>query len=220
MANRTLSKRLSCCLKYTEGFNKLADIGTDHAMLPIHAVLEGYVSNALAIDNKEGPFVIAYGSVLKHHLSDKISVVLSDGLEKIDQDVDVVVISGMGGVLISDILTAHPTRNVKRFVLQPNNEANIVRETITKIGFRIVDELVVHEGNKFYDIMVAEIGKANYSQKELLFGPINLTEKPFFFIKKLEKELEKLQSVIPNITTESRLAEIQEQIMLIKEVLI
>ncbi|MBN2605592.1 MAG: tRNA (adenine(22)-N(1))-methyltransferase TrmK, partial [Bacilli bacterium] len=60
----------------------------------------------------------------------------------------------------------------------------------------------------------------NYSQKELLFGPINLTEKPFFFIKKLEKELEKLQSVIPNITTESRLAEIQEQIMLIKEVLI
>ncbi|MBN2604440.1 MAG: SAM-dependent methyltransferase, partial [Bacilli bacterium] len=145
-------------MKYTEGFNKLADIGTDHAMLPIHAVLEGYVSNALAIDNKEGPFVIAYGSVLKHHLSDKISVVLSDGLEKIDQDVDVVVISGMGGVLISDILTAHPTRNVKRFVLQPNNEANIVRETITKIGFRIVDELVVHEGNKFYDIMVAEIG--------------------------------------------------------------
>ncbi|MBU1020123.1 MAG: class I SAM-dependent methyltransferase [Firmicutes bacterium] len=206
-------------MKYTEGFNKLADIGTDHAMLPINAVLEGYVANALAIDNKEGPFVIAHSSVAKNNLSDKIKVVLSDGLEKIDDDVDVVVISGMGGVLISGILSAHPTRNVKRFVLQPNNEAHIVRKTISEIGFKIVDELIVHEGNKFYEIIVAEVGKSSYTLKELIFGPINLIEKPFYFTTKLEKELAKLESVIPHITTESRLLEIKEQIKLIQEVL-
>ena len=71
-----ISKRLSTCLKYTEGFNKLADIGTDHALLPINAVTLGYVSSAQAIDNKQGPFVIAYSNVLKYELNDKVEVIL------------------------------------------------------------------------------------------------------------------------------------------------
>ena len=94
-----ISKRLSTCLKYTEGFNKLADIGTDHALLPINAVTLGYVSSAQAIDNKQGPFVIAYSNVLKYELNDKVEVILGDGIKKIDSDVDCVVISGMGGSL-------------------------------------------------------------------------------------------------------------------------
>jgi tRNA (adenine22-N1)-methyltransferase len=87
-----ISKRLSICLKYTEGFNKLADIGTDHALLPINAITLGYVSSAQAIDNKQGPFVIAYSNVLKYELNNKIEVVLGDGIQKIDSDVDCVVI--------------------------------------------------------------------------------------------------------------------------------
>ena len=70
-----LSKRLSLCAKYTKGFTNLADIGTDHAMLPIHAIRKGYVSKAQAIDNKQGPFVVAYGNIKDARLEDKIGFV-------------------------------------------------------------------------------------------------------------------------------------------------
>ena len=214
-----ISKRLSICLKYTEGFNKLADIGTDHALLPINAVVSGMVSSAQAIDNKRGPFVIAYSNVLKYELNDRVEVVLGDGINKIDDDVDVVVISGMGGNLISDILLKDSIKNVKRFIFQPNSDSFLVREALVKIGFHIVDELVFSDNRKTYDLIVADIGKTEYSDLELQFGPINLKEKPFFFIQRIEKEIAKLNKVLPVITTQSRIDEISDRLKLLEEVM-
>ena len=214
-----ISKRLSICLKYTEGFNKLADIGTDHALLPINAVTLGYVSSAQAIDNKQGPFVIAYSNVLKYELNDKVEVILGDGINKIDGDVDCVVISGMGGSLISDIILKDNIQNIKRFILQPNNDSNLVRKAITELGFHIVDELVFSDNHKTYDLIVADIGIKQYNEIELEFGPINLQEKPYFFIQRIEKEIAKLNKVLPHITTQSRKFEIQDRLNLLKEVI-
>ena len=121
-----LSKRLSLCAKYTEGFINLADIGTDHALLPITCIQSGYVNKAQAIDNKKGPFVIAYSNVKKNNLTDRIKVKLSDGISEIDDDTDVVVIAGMGGELISKILQKDDKKQVKRFILQPNNNVEII----------------------------------------------------------------------------------------------
>ena len=213
-----ISKRLSICLKYTEGFNKLADIGTDHALLPINAITLGYVSSAQAIDNKQGPFVIAYSNVLKYELHDKIEVVLGDGINKIDSDVDCVVISGMGGSLVSDIILKDDKQNIKRFILQPNNDSNIVRKAIVEIGFHIVDELVFSDNHKTYDLIVADLGSVQYTDLEIEFGPINLKEKPYFFIQRIEKETAKLRNVLPNITTESRKKEILARLELLEEV--
>jgi tRNA (adenine22-N1)-methyltransferase len=214
-----ISKRLSICLKYTEGFNKLADIGTDHALLPINAVSLGYVSSAQAIDNKQGPFVIAYSNVLKYEMNGKIEVVLGDGIKKIDNDVDCVVISGMGGSLVSDIILKDDKQNIKRFILQPNNDSNLVRKAIVDIGFHIVDELVFNDNHKTYDLIVADIGPVKYSDLEIEFGPINLIEKPYFFIQRIEKETGKLKKVLPNITTESRKNEIISRLKLLEEVI-
>lgn len=213
------SKRLSSCLKYTQGYQKLADIGTDHALLPIHAIAEGFVSFALAIDNKEGPFVTAYNNVLKHKLQNRIKVILSEGLNSIDEDVDVVVISGMGGNVISNILLQDNLQNVKRLILQPNNDSFLVRESIVKIGFHIVDELVLNDNHKTYDIIVCDIGSANYTENELLFGPINLTQKPYYFVKRIEKEVSKLKKALPNITSESKIIEISSKIKQLEEVI-
>ena len=214
-----ISKRLSTCLKYTEGFNKLADIGTDHALLPINAVTLGYVSTAQAIDNKQGPFVIAYSNVLKYDLNDKVEVILGDGINKIDNDVDCVVISGMGGSLVSDIILKDDKKNIKRFILQPNNDSNLVRKAIVKIGFHIIDELVFSDNHKTYDLIVADIGTIIYNDLEIEFGPINLKEKPYFFIQRIEKEIAKLDKVLPHITTQSRKAEITHRLKLLKEVI-
>lgn len=212
-----LSKRLYACAKYTDGFHKLADIGTDHAFLPIHAVLEGYVSYAQAIDNKEGPFVIAYSNVKKRELQEKIKVIKGDGIEKIDDDTDVCVIAGMGGRLIADILTNHSTKNVKRFILQPNNEADKVRATLKELKYQIIDELVIKENHKYYDIIVIEKGSKNYSSFEVMFGPINLKQKPFFFIERIDKEITKLNKVLPNIPGDQQKISLLARIKLLEE---
>ncbi len=214
-----ISKRLSICLKYTEGFNRLADIGTDHALLPINAVSLGFVTSAQAIDNKQGPFVIAYSNVLKYELNSKVEVILGDGIKRIDDKVDCVVISGMGGSLISDIILKDDKKNIKRLILQPNNESILVRRAIVKIGFYIVDELVFSDNHKTYDLIVAEIGSTQYTDLEIEFGPINLKEKPYFFIQRIEKEMTKLGKGLPDITTNSRKKEIEQRLKLLREVI-
>ncbi len=212
-----LSKRLFACARYTDGFHKLADIGTDHAFLPIHAVQEGYVSYAQAIDNKEGPFVIAFSNVKKRELQHKIKVIKSDGIEKLDDDTDVCVIAGMGGRLIAEILTKHSTKSVKRFILQPNNEADKVRSVLIELNFKIIDELVIKENHKYYDVIVVEKGSKEYTSFELMFGPINLLQKPFFFIERIDKEINKLKKIVTSIPGDHQKISVIARIKLLEE---
>jgi tRNA (adenine22-N1)-methyltransferase len=215
----SLSKRLLACAQYTDGFLKLADIGTDHAQLPIYAVEHGYVYKALAIDNKEGPFVIAYSNVKKANLSHKIEVLKGDGINKIDDEVDVLVISGMGGKLIASILRKDSLRNVKRVILQANIDSSIVRSTMNEIGFKIVDELVLKEAKKYYDIIVFERGKQTLSAFECDFGPINLELKPFYFVEKVEKEKRNLTNILNKMEDPSHKVAVNARLMLLEEAL-
>lgn len=214
-----LSKRLEACVHFTDGFNHLADIGTDHAQLPIAAIQRGYVSKAQAIDNKHGPYVIAFANVKKYDLEDKINVVLSDGLEKIEETTDVCVIAGMGGELISEIIMKHPTRNIKRFILQPNNNAHKIREILPKIGFKIKDELVLEDQNKIYDVIVLEKGTSSLTKDEITFGPINLKQRPFYFLKKLQQEIIQLEYILTKVSSEEEKQQINTKLSKLKEML-
>ena len=215
----SLSKRLNSCLKFTEGFNKLADIGTDHALLPIEAIENGYVSSALAIDNKIGPFGIAYKNVIQHKLEEKIKVLLGDGLDQLDDFVDVVVISGMGGGLIANILESHSLKNVKRLILQPNNDSHLIRELLSSIKYHIVDELIVNEKNKLYDLIVIEPGIVEYNKLQILFGPINLVEKSYFFVKRIEEEITRLNLLLKQVSLVERRISMKARIILLEEAL-
>ena len=215
----SLSKRLNSCLTFTQGFKKLADIGTDHALLPIEAVKQGNVLSAIAIDNKIGPFGIAYNNVQNSGLKDKIKVVLSDGLEQLDVFVDVVVISGMGGALIADILQNHSLRNVKRVILQPNNDTFMIREILEKIEFHIVDELIINEKNRLYDLIIIEPGIEKYNKLQTIFGPINLVEKTYFFTVRIKSELKRLTSLLEQVTTSKKKIAIKARMSLLEEAL-
>lgn len=214
-----LSKRLNSCLRYTEGFTKLADIGTDHALLPIEAIEIGYVSTALAIDNKIGPFGIAYNNIIQHKLEDKITVLLGDGLEQLDDFVDVVVISGMGGGLIANILKSHSLKNVKRLILQPNNDSYLIRELLSDIKFHIIDEVIINEKNKLYDLIVIEPGIVEYNKLQILFGPINLVEKSHFFILRIEEEIKRLKRLLDQVSLVERRISMKARIILLEEAL-
>lgn len=214
-----LSKRLEACLNYTQGFVYLADIGTDHALLPIEAVRRGHVVEAIAIDNKFGPYLQARNNVKKYQLEERIQIRLGDGLEKITPDTEVVVISGMGGELIATILEEGHRQNIKRFILQPNRNADIVRKTIMELGYQIIDELVLYEGSKYYDIIVVEPGKASYNAKELKFGPINLQQQPYHFIERLKQELKRFQSILDKVESVEEKQQLIDKIAQIEVIL-
>lgn len=207
-----LSKRLEACLHYTEGFMHLADIGTDHALLPIEAVLRGYVMHAIGIDNKYGPFLQAKRNVSKYQLDARITLRLGDGLEKITDQTEVVVISGMGGELVAKILNEGNHKNVKRFVLQPNRNVRAVRTMIMELDYRIIDEIVLEDSDKFYDVLVVESGTITYTEKQLKYGPINLLQRPYYFIKRLEKDLKQYRDIASQLEPGERLEEILQAI--------
>lgn len=214
-----LSKRLYSCVTYTKGFHNLADIGTDHAYLPIYAIENGFVFKAQAIDNKEGPFVIAYSNIKKAGLQERIEVKKADGISKIDDDTDVVVISGMGGILITKILSNHEIKNIKRLILQPNSDSYDVRKKIMELGFYISDELIFVDSNKYYEVIVADKGDMSYNELELLFGPINVKHKPYYFVQKYQKEKENLEKILTNDLDKTSKIKILARIKLIEEAL-
>jgi len=214
-----LSRRLSLCAKYTDGFINLADIGTDHALLPIVCVKNGYVMKAQAIDNKRGPFVIAFSNVKRYNQQDKISVKLSDGISEIDDDTDVVVIAGMGGDLITQILLKDDKKNVKRFILQPNNNPESIRKILNDIHYKIYDELVFEDQKKIYDIIVIEKGDSLLNDDQITFGPINLESKPHYFIKRLTKEYDYLKLVLKNVEKKEEMIKLQARLNQIEKVL-
>ncbi|MCF7925487.1 MAG: tRNA (adenine(22)-N(1))-methyltransferase TrmK [Candidatus Izimaplasma sp.] len=214
-----LSKRLEICLKYVDGFHNLADIGTDHAKVPIEAVLRGYVMKAQAIDNKHGPYVIAYSNVKKAELLDRIQVKRADGLSDISNDTDVAIISGMGGLTIQKILQDSDLKQLKRIVIQANDNEEAIRKSLQNINFKIVDELVFADKEKLYGVIVVEPGNERLSTLECAFGPINLRQQPYYFTKKIKKELDYITTVIDNLTDATKHPDLLQRQQDLKEAL-
>ena len=102
-----LDERLSLCAQMVRDGAAVADIGTDHAYLPVYLVECGKIHKAIAADVREGPLENAKGNISKNGFDQQIKTVLSDGLEKISPDeADDIVIAGMGGELIIRIISA------------------------------------------------------------------------------------------------------------------
>ena len=135
----------------------LADIGTDHGYLPAYLVLSGRVSHAVAADVNPGPLSRAALTIQKYGLSEKIDLLLSDGLDKIDPSVQDIVIAGMGGGLIADILfRAEWTKDpAKRLILQPMTQDAFLRRFLAQNGYMVLEETVAEEGRHLYILLLA-----------------------------------------------------------------
>ncbi len=174
-----LDSRLRTALKYLRRGKKLADIGTDHAYLPIYAVENGYSDSAVASDINEGPTERARINVSAGGLSDKITVLKTDGLNKIDAFApDDIVIFGMGGELIASIIDAAPWAQAKgkRFILQPMTCADVLRRYLAENGFKTIGETLSEEGGKLYVTICCEIGceMQKLSHAEAILGEYNI----------------------------------------------
>lgn len=174
-----LDSRLETALTYLRKGKIMADIGTDHAYLPIYSVLSGISSAALASDINQGPCERADKNVRAYGLADKIKVVCCDGLAKAQEfSPDDIIIFGMGGELIAKIIDEAPfvkNENI-RFILQPMTKAEILREYLAKNGFCIVSETLSEAVGRQYFTVCAEFDGSvrEYNEIEYLLGKFNL----------------------------------------------
>ena len=161
---------------------RLADIGSDHAYLPIALCLEGKIEYALASDINEGPVASARANIAKNSLSGRIEAIRADGLDKArDFAPDCITVLGMGGELIVAILERAEWVRDERItlVLQPMTHAEILAEYLAEKGFDVTDERIVSVGerdDRIYRLIKASFDgkKRDLSEVEALVGKINL----------------------------------------------
>ena len=157
-----LKDRLKTICDFVIPGNIVADIGTDHAYLPIYLVEQGITNKALACDVHSGPYNAAKRAVNQAGLKDKIDVRLGDGITVISPgEVETVVIAGMGGTTMIDILTAKPevTASLQQLVLQPMNAAKNLRMWLNQNGWQITQENLVVDEGRLYEIICAKQGE-------------------------------------------------------------
>lgn len=208
--------------------NSLADIGSDHAYLPIYALQHHLCDNAIAGEVIKGPFTAAKTNVAQYQLTQHIDVRLGDGLSILtEQDkIDNITICGMGGPLIAKILDEGRDKlaNHPRLILQSNVQTETLRKTLQHLNYDIIAEEILEEKGHIYEIVVSE-WKENIhflNKKSLKFGPILLKEKSDIFIKKWIRELLALEHIRNQLNPtqhRERLEEVEEDIAMIKEVL-
>lgn len=145
-----LTPRLLAVAELVSPCRVLADIGTDHAHLPIYMVQKGLCRRAFACDVNEGPLQRAVSAVERYGLEGFISPVCSDGLRGVPEEYDAAVIAGMGGDLIARILYEHPPRHAEKLVLQPMTKPEVLRRFLFRHGYSVLRELAVCEGEKRY----------------------------------------------------------------------
>lgn len=225
-----LSIRLKTVASYVPKGKKLADIGSDHAYLPLYLIRHQVIDEAIAGEVVQGPFDAAVRNVRAHGKEEQIIVRLANGLRAIEDDdnVQVVTIAGMGGRLITTILEEGSERlkTVERLILQPNIHSEPIRQWAVAHGWYIVDEAILEEDDHIYEILVLERGEATYTPLQLLVGPKLLIEKNTTFQKKWQDEcrswknvLQSLEQAKPSEEVEKKKEELRQKIEAIEKVM-
>lgn len=151
-----LSRRLQAVAGLVTAGYRVADIGTDHAYIPIHLAQSGKIPGAVAMDVNRGPLERAEENIRKHQLEDRIKTRLSDGFSALKEgEADSAVIAGMGGGLVTRILKDGGclVRTLKECILQPQSEIEKVRAFLLEEGFLFLEENMVLDDGKYYPMM-------------------------------------------------------------------
>lgn len=161
-----LTPRLDCIIRHVHA-DTAADIGTDHAYVPVELIRSGRAKKVIAADVRKGPIEIAKANINKYGLSNKIETRLGSGISVINNDeADTVIIAGMGGELIRDIMSSDIEKTrFPLFILQPMNSQYELRVWLLENGFEIMTEDIECEGKRVYNLM-----KVKYTGKKIRFN--------------------------------------------------
>ena len=192
--------RLRSAIPYLKKGGRVADIGTDHAYLPIYLVEQGFSSCAMACDINEGPIQSARKNIAAAGLDGRIETLCTDGLCGVEQFApDDVMIFGMGGELIARILSDAPWVKDESIglILQPMTRASVLRQWLLENGFSILGETITFEDKYYQTIHARYSGRSEtYTDAELLLGRLNIMERPPLFDGFLRHEIKVLDAII------------------------
>jgi len=221
-AGLKLSRRLTALAERVPQGARFADIGTDHALLPVYLALEGRIEFAVAGDINAGPVNAARRQVAEAGLEDVVSVRLGDGMSVLRPgEVDTVAIAGMGGSLMARILeqAGESLNGVETLILSPHVAEDAVRRWLAEHQFALDDEMLLEEEGVIYTLLRAKFVPSQEEARELEsrlyderllspsldrismsliyeMGPILLRNPNEDFFRKWEEEIAKRERVI------------------------
>ena len=193
-----MNLRLNTLAKMVDPGSRVADIGTDHAYLPIELVKNGKIDYAIASDVAEGPLENAKNDIAAAGLTEQIETRLGSGLETVTHadQIDTVVIAGMGGKLMTDILDRAWSKDAqfKTLVLEPNIGEAGVRNWLMMHNYKIISEKLIAEAGHTYELIKASLTEEKHemTEKEIFFGPFIVQEKNPVFYQNTKSYLEHL----------------------------
>ena len=223
-----MNLRLSTLARMVDQGARIADIGTDHAYLPIQLVKEGKVDFAIASDVAAGPLENAEKDIIAAGLKNKIETRLGSGLETISNEdrIDTVVIAGMGGKLMTNILSEAWSKNFHyaTLILEPNVGEPGVREWLSAHKYQIINEKIIAEAGHIYELIKAQkvVNTINLTGWQKFFGPIILKEKNQIFYQKWRNQLVYHKKLLLNLNKAkekdfNHIHQIESEIKMIEE---
>ena len=196
------------------------DVGCDHALLDIYLVHRKANIKTIASDIAQGPLEQAKKNIEREHLEDVIETRLVSGLETYTDEINTIIISGMGGRNIIGIFKDNIKKlnKVETLIISPNNYQEDVKRFLCKHGFYIQNEEFVKDKKFIYQIIIFKKGKKRYSKKEYFFGPIFLEKKGPLFREYYERELKSREILISLLPKNFKLKKYQakKEIKMIK----
>lgn len=216
-----LSERLMTIASCVNRGDIVADIGTDHAYIPIYLVENEISNRIIASDINQGPVDNAIKSIRVHHFEAQIEAIKAPGLKGIKNPIDSIIIAGMGGLLIAEIIKEDIAlvRQSKKLILQPMSKSIELRKYLYDNHFKIVEEKIAIEGNKFYEIIIAENGEMiEYEPFECEISKALKENQDANSKKFIKDKIEKLYKIIDSIRAneksknEKRLIEMENRL--------
>lgn len=198
-----LSPRLQAIADYVPKGSVVADIGTDHGYIPVYLVSNKISSKIIATDINIGPLRNASSYINKKNYRENIETRLGNGLNcLLPNEVDTIVIAGMGGFLIAEILenSTEITKTTKYFILQPMVASEELRRFLYNKKFKIIDEKLAKEGNKLYEVMLVAHGEDKV-EKDIYFeiGKKLIENKDKYLEEFINNKIEKTRKVLSTL---------------------
>ena len=195
---KSIGNRLQYVMSLVKSGSHFCDVGADHGYLGRRLLDEDKVGFVQLVENKIGPY-----KAMERHLHDyldsnKLELTLGDGLERLDETVSVVSITGLGGDTIAKIIndSASKINNVSSFIIGAQTKPFLVRITLFRLGFRISLEKVIEESGKLYLIMFFEKGEQRIDNETVYYGTLKTKNDAHTleYITKQKRIIDRIQS--------------------------
>lgn len=195
-----MNDRLQAIKEHVKRGLVIADIGCDHAFLPIALIQAKIADKVYACDIAKGPLYKAKENIIKAGLSNKIFPILSDGMVNVPSDTEGIIIAGMGGQTAIHIIANALAKAMlyKQIILQVNRGYEELRKYIFTQGFKVQEEWVTKDRGFYYlAFTMVYDGIGTYTEEDIFIGPCLKKKKDLLAKEWFQKEIDKAEKILP-----------------------